>query len=316
MLSLVISKPPRAYSPDGRPGDSLAAMVARHLRLVLFALLAALTWPAPAPVAKAAGPAAKPYKSYVSCRSGGSGADPFCFKGDRPVAVLRAFGRARLTYDLCVRRPGGRRECRERVTGRPGRRSRVQIEIGGAGRYKLVWFAGGRAVDRDALVVRERAVFVNGDSLGEGTRPYLPGALRDWRVSQSVSISRHAPEGVGILRRRGSLPGAIVVSLGTNDDPRAVDAFRNAVEATLEVAGRTRCVVWANIVRPPVGGAGYGSLNQVLAEEARRHSNLRVVDWVGLVRRNRGWLASDGVHVSAAGYQARARAIAEQVRRC
>ena len=293
-------------------------MLGRDLRLALMALPVALVFsaPPPAPAQTAVASAAKPFKTYLSCRSGAHGADRYCFKGDRPVALLRAFGRARVTYDLCLRRPGGRRECRERVTGRPGRRSRVQIEIGGAGRYRLVWFANGRAVDRDALVVRERAVFVNGDSLGEGTRPYLPGQLPDWSVSQSVSISRHAPEGVGVLRRRGSLPGAIVVSLGTNDDPRAVDAFRNALEATLEIAGRTRCVVWTNIVRPPVGGVGYGDLNQVLAEQARRHSNLRVVDWVDLVRRNRGWLASDGVHVTAAGYQARARAIAEQVRRC
>jgi hypothetical protein len=192
----------------------------------------------------------------------------------------------------------------------------VQLDLGGPGRYKLVWFAGGRAVERETLVVRRRSVFVNGDSLGEGTRPYLPPALPGWKVSQSVSVSRHAPEGVGVLRRRGSLPGAIVVSLGTNDDPRAVEAFRNAIEATLAIAGRARCVVWANIVRPPVGGVSYGAFNRALTEVARRRSNLRVVDWAGLVARNRGWLAADGVHVSAAGYEARARAIAEQVERC
>lgn len=282
----------------------------------MIALTAALAYAASSAPAPAGAAGAKPFKSYVSCRSGGEGGDRFCFKGDRPAAVLRAFGRARVTYDLCLRRPSGRRECRERTTGRAGRPARVRVEIGGTGRYRLVWFVAGRAVDRDALVVRQRAVFVNGDSLGEGTRPYLPRQLSDWRVSQSVSISRHAPEGVGVLRRRDSLPGAIVVSLGTNDDPRAVDAFRRAVEATLEVAGKTRCVVWANIVRPPVGGVGYGALNGVLAEQARRHSTLRIVDWVGLVARNRGWLASDGVHVSAAGYQARARAIAAQVRHC
>lgn len=48
----------------------------------------------------------------------------------------------------------------------------------------------------------------------------------------------------------------------------------------------------------------------------KRHENLRVVDWAGLVSRNRGWLAGDGVHVPAAGYAARARAIAKQVERC
>jgi lysophospholipase L1-like esterase len=35
-----------------------------------------------------------------------------------------------------------------------------------------------------------------------------------------------------------------------------------------------------------------------------------------MVRRHRSWLADDGVHVSAEGYAARARAVARLVRRC
>jgi lysophospholipase L1-like esterase len=41
-----------------------------------------------------------------------------------------------------------------------------------------------------------------------------------------------------------------------------------------------------------------------------------VVNWAGMVRENPHWLASDGVHVNADGYQARAKAIARSVRRC
>ena len=43
------------------------------------------------------------------------------------------------------------------------------------------------------------------------------------------------------------------MSLGTNDDPRDVDGFRAAIDEVMEVAGSGRCVVWANIVRPPYG---------------------------------------------------------------
>jgi lysophospholipase L1-like esterase len=41
------------------------------------------------------------------------------------------------------------------------------------------------------------------------------------------------------------------------------------------------------------------------------------VDWRKMVRRNPGWLSRDGVHVSVAGYRARAVAIAAAVKtRC
>jgi lysophospholipase L1-like esterase len=54
----------------------------------------------------------------------------------------------------------------------------------------------------------------------------------------------------------------------------------------------------------------------VLAEEAARRPTLHVVDWAALVRRHRAWVARDGVHVNAAGYRARAAAIAAAMRSC
>ena len=267
-------------------------------------------------VASAGPGSAKPFSAYTSCGLKGKHGERFCFEGDHPVAVYRAFGRREVDYRVCARKSGRRERCAERRTNNPGQRSRTRIDQHGSGRYRLAWFEGGRAVDRDKLVIRERSVLLVGDSLSQGTKPYLPGALPRWRVEQSVSISRHAPEGVAILRRRGGLPGAIVFALGTNDDPRSVSSFRNALEASLGVAGETRCVVVPNIVRPPVGGVSYAGYNHAIADLARHHGNLRVVDWAALVARNRGWLAEDGAHVTAAGYQARARAIAKQVERC
>ena len=263
-----------------------------------------------------AGPRGDHFRAYASCSSKGKHADDFCFAGDHPVAVLRAIGQGHLTYKLCARRAGAKKHCYDRHTQRAGKRSRTRFDVDGAGTYKLAWFADGHAVDRDKLVVRERAVFAVGDSLGEGTKPYLPGALRGWSVSQSVAISRFLADGVAIVRSRGGLPGAVVFALGTNDDPHNVSSFSGAVQTVLQIAGKTRCVVVPNIVRPPVGGASYAGFNNALAALARHHDNLRVVDWAGLVAANRGWLAGDGVHVNATGYMARARAIAEQVERC
>jgi lysophospholipase L1-like esterase len=166
----------------------------------------------------------------------------------------------------------------------------------------------------DAL---SRRLLVNGDSLAVGTQPYIPQELRRWRVMQSTAISRHAYEAASVMRAYGrGLPRVIHVSLGTNDDPRSVGAFRAAIREVMAVAGPRRCVVWANIVRPPVAGASYAGYNLALAQESRPRKNLRVVDWARMVRQNPHWLAGDGVHVNATGYQARAKAIARSVRRC
>lgn len=279
-------------------------------------LAAAALAVAAATAAGAGSPAAKPFSAYVSCGGEGKHGDRFCFQGDGLVAVYRAYGRREVAYRVCARERGARRRCADRRTNNPGQRSRTRLAPHGSGRYELAWFENGKAVDHDRLVVRQRSAFVVGDSLSEGTKPYLPRALPGWKVDQSVSISRHAPEGVAILRHRGGLPGAIIFALGTNDDPRSVSSFRSALAATLALARETRCVVVPNIVRPAVGGASYAAYNHVIADLARHHENFREVDWARLVSRNRGWLADDGAHVTAEGYQARARAIAKQVERC
>jgi GDSL-like Lipase/Acylhydrolase family len=184
-------------------------------------------------------------------------------------------------------------------------------------RRALMLAVAGLAVAPAAAPAADRSLLVNGDSLAEGTRPYVPRELPNWSVRQSTKVSRHAAEGDDVMRRYGrSLPRVIHVSLGTNDDPSQTDAFRAAVGDVMDVAGERRCVVWANIVRPPYGGVGYRGYNRVLAREDERRDNLLVLNWVRMVRRHPEWLADDGVHVSAAGYRARARAVARAVRRC
>ena len=163
----------------------------------------------------------------------------------------------------------------------------------------------------------ERSLLVVGDSLAEGTRPYIPTELPAWRIKQSAKVSRHASEGDDIMRRYGSgLPRVIHASLGTNDDPGDVDGFRAAIRSVMRVAGDGRCVVWANIVRPPYAGVSYRGYNRALADADARRDNLLVLNWKRMVHRHPEWLADDGVHVSADGYAARAHATARLVRRC
>jgi lysophospholipase L1-like esterase len=169
--------------------------------------------------------------------------------------------------------------------------------------------AGGHAVGK--------RLFVVGDSLAVGTKPYLPHFLHAWRIGSSVSISKHAPEGAAELARRGhSLPPVVIASLGTNDDPQATGTFEAAVRKSLRAVGKHGCIVWPNIVRPAVGGATYAGYNNVLDRIAKRNDRLRVLNWAAMAAHNRGWFGDDGVHPDATGYLARARAIAKQVQRC
>jgi lysophospholipase L1-like esterase len=162
-----------------------------------------------------------------------------------------------------------------------------------------------------------RSVYVDGDSLAEGTAPYLQAFLPHWSLRESFTVSRHVTQGVALLRAEAPhLERVVVVSLGTNDDPRFVAAFRTGVRQVLAIAGPTRCVVWTNIVRPPAVGASYDGYNRVLSAQAAAHRSLVVVDWQALVRKHPAWLRADGVHATAAGYRGRAAAIATAVKEC
>jgi hypothetical protein len=153
-----------------------------------------------------------------------------------------------------------------------------------------------------------------GDSLSVGTDPYLRRQLRGYRIDRLYDVGLHAYDAATLVARsRRTLPAVLVVSAGTNDDPRMVSAFWRSVSGVVRVAGSSRCVVWPTIARPPAAGASYDGMNGALAQLAARHANLVLVDWRKMVRRHREWLSDDGVHVSVAGYRARAAAIAAAV---
>jgi lysophospholipase L1-like esterase len=163
-----------------------------------------------------------------------------------------------------------------------------------------------------------RTMLHYGDSLAVGTDLYLDRYLPDWTVRSSTDVSRHAADAPSALAALGpSLPRVVVLSVGTNDDPGAVSDFRRIVRRTVSLAGPSRCVVWATIVRPPYQGVPYSGYNRVLRTAAARHANLVVLDWAAMARTHPGWFGADGVHPSMTGYRARAAATARLVReRC
>jgi lysophospholipase L1-like esterase len=165
-----------------------------------------------------------------------------------------------------------------------------------------------RATSGQALVV--------GDSLAVGTEAPLAQLLPGWRIRTSAYTGRPTADGVSEITSASGLPRVLVVSLGTNDDPSATSTFASQVQSVLDAAGPSRCVVWANIVRPPYGGVSYAGYNRVLARLAATNPNLTIVDWVGITRSQPGLLAPDEVHATPDGYEVRARAIAEAMMSC
>jgi lysophospholipase L1-like esterase len=153
-----------------------------------------------------------------------------------------------------------------------------------------------------------------GDSLNVGVEPYLSSALPHWRIVANDRVGRTTPEGIAELAGgRPALSSYVVVSLGTNDSPDAVDGFRADVARVLKLAGPDRCVVWATIWRDGAPGEAF---NQVLRDAAEASPRVRLVDWAGMVGQHPEWLAPDGLHGNETGYRERARAIAEAVRSC
>jgi lysophospholipase L1-like esterase len=110
--------------------------------------------------------------------------------------------------------------------------------------------------------------------------------------------------GLALLRSKGaSLPQVVVVALGTNDGSNA-RAFADKVDAVLEVVGGRR-LVWVDVAHPGVADG----LNAVLADRAVSHPNLEVLSWSTQVQPQ--WLAADRIHLTSAGYRARAQATVE-----
>jgi lysophospholipase L1-like esterase len=161
-----------------------------------------------------------------------------------------------------------------------------------------------------------RSALIVGDSLSVGAAPHIESSLRGWDVETLAREGKHTDEGVAEITSRSDLPPVLIVSLGTNDDPSAVDSFSGYVQTVLDAAGPAGCVVWPTIVRPPYNGVSYNGYNRALARLYATSPNLRLVDWGGIVASNPGVLSGDGVHATPAGYAALGQAIAQAARTC
>jgi hypothetical protein len=161
---------------------------------------------------------------------------------------------------------------------------------------------------------RGGTVTLLGDSLNVGVERYLSRTLPGWRVVPNDLVGRTTPAGIVELRAgRPPLSSHVVISLGTNDSPGAVSAFRADVATVLGLIGPNRCIAWATIWRD---GAPDDAFNAVLRDAAAANHRLRIVEWAEMVRAHPDLLAPDGLHGNEKGYLERAKAVAEATRGC
>jgi len=168
--------------------------------------------------------------------------------------------------------------------------------------------------DEPAPAASRGTVTLVGDSLNVGVERHLSAALPGWKLVANDRVGRSTPEGIAELEAgRPVLSSYVVISLGTNDPPGAVSAFRADVARMLGLIGPHRCVVWATIWRD---GAPSDPFNAVLRDVANANRRVRLVEWAKMVQDHPDWLADDGLHGNETGYRERARAIAEAARGC
>lgn len=161
-----------------------------------------------------------------------------------------------------------------------------------------------------------KGVLVVGDSLEEGTGPYLERALPGESVTVDARKSRPSSVGVDVLRSRLRPQHSVVVfDLGTNDDPSAPGRLSADLQAAQSLAG-DRCMVVATLNRPPLGGVSVDGLNRAVTAFANGSGNVQVVDWHAAAGDDPGLLGPDHIHGTAAGYAERARLIAQAVETC
>jgi len=147
--------------------------------------------------------------------------------------------------------------------------------------------------DNDSGIANDGILLI-GDSLMEGVvamgnppREAFGGATRDYT---QVGIGTKAAINKWSNKISGG-PSRMVVSLGTNDDPKYPKQFEEQVERFMALAGPDRLVYWFTIHYEP-----RSALNAVLTAQAQKHSNLVLVD-------TRTFLNPNVLHPNGEGYK-------------
>jgi lysophospholipase L1-like esterase len=165
-----------------------------------------------------------------------------------------------------------------------------------------------------------------GDSLTEGTSPYQAAAFAAvgwtasvvdgyWSRGIATKVAQDAHAGltaVDAIRSRSGDTSTWVVALGTNDSGIYTPAqYLGLIQRMLDRIGSDHLVYWVDVYLPTMP-ARQQAWNDALAEAAATWSGrMVVIEWSTIASDHPEWLQSDHIHDVAAGYRARAAAVAD-----
>jgi lysophospholipase L1-like esterase len=168
-------------------------------------------------------------------------------------------------------------------------------------------------------------VFEEGDSLSVDSAAMFKADLAPSSAIVDAKIGRHTYEGVTRIAKQKTLPGAVVVALGTNDDfdAQGIVNYRVHVGRIMSMLGPYRCVVWINSFQKRTAKQIkkhspmiFSGLNKVLLDMARRTPNVLLIDWATMSANHPEWYVYDSVHPTDVGYRARARVTVDTLSKC
>ena len=178
-----------------------------------------------------------------------------------------------------------------------------------------------------SAATEQRTLLVLGDSLTWGTAykgfgnvlPQLKAlgtfekvivdGVHARNISGPTRTSRNGVKTYKQYIRKGMVPDAVIVALGSNDlqqSPKASFYLREIRELLTLIGPRP--VVWVNVYRTdsPSYPKRSATFNEALLDATSDFPNLTILDWSTELIANPRWLAFDKLHLQPIGYRARA----------
>ena len=178
-----------------------------------------------------------------------------------------------------------------------------------------------------SAATEQRTLLVLGDSLTWGTAykgfgnvvPQLQAlgtfekvivdGVHARNISGPARTSRNGVKTYKEYIKKGMVPDAVIVALGSNDlqqSPKASFYLRE-IRELLKLIG-PRPVVWVNVYRSdsPSYPRRSATFNAALLNATSEFPNLAILDWSTQLIANPKWLAFDKLHLQPIGYRARA----------